>query len=65
MHGPLNFGDPLGDPQGIRRGSYLKMGGPAFVGHVIIGGSGETTYPLYHIKREEREQRWDAGGDAG
>ena len=60
----MNLGDPLGDPQGILRGSYLKTGDPAFVGHIKIGGSCETTHPLYNIKRGEREQRLDVGEDA-
>ena len=50
----MNYGDPLGDPQGILRGSYPKTGDPAFVRHIKIGGSGETTYPLYNIKRGEK-----------
>ena len=40
------------------------MGDPAFVRHIKIRGSGETTYPLYNIKRGGREQRWHAGQDA-
>ncbi len=61
----MSFGDPLGDPLGILGGSYAKIGDPAFIRHIKIGGSSETTYPLYNIKRGEREQRWDAGEDAG
>ena len=49
----MNFGDPLGDPQGILRGSYPKTWDPAFAGHIKIGGSGETTDPLYNIKMGE------------
>ena len=60
----MNYGDPLGDPQGILRGSYPKTGDPAFVRHIKIGGSGETTYPLYNINRGEGEKRWAAGEDA-
>ena len=53
----MNYGDPLGDPQGILRGSYPKTGDPAFVRHIKIGGSGETTYPLYNINSESNRGR--------
>ena len=53
----MYFGDPLGDPQGILRGSYPKTGDPAFVRHIKIGGSGETTYPLYNT--------YKGGGELG
>ena len=60
----MNYGDPLGDPQGILRGSYPKTGDPAFVRHIKVGGSGETTSPLYNINRGGAEKRWAAGEDA-
>ena len=60
----MNYGDPLGDPQGILRGSYPKTGDPAFVRHIKIGGSGETAYPLYNINKGGGGKRWAAGEDA-
>ena len=53
----MSYGDPLGDPQGILRGSYPKTGDPAFVRHIKIGGSSETTYPHYNIKKVELQKK--------
>ena len=60
----MNSGDPLGDPLGILGVSWPRMVDPAFVRHIKIGGSGETTYPLYNINRRGGEKRWAAGEDA-
>ena len=42
-------GDPLGDPQGILGGSCHETGDPGHFDHIKIGGSSETTSPLYNI----------------
>ena len=47
------LGDPVGDPQGILRGSNAKTGDPGFSEHVKIGGPSETTIPLYKIKKRK------------
>ena len=44
-------GGPQGDPRGILRGSRLKTRDPGLGRPIKIGGSGETTLPLYNIKK--------------
>ena len=46
-----DWGDPWVDPQGILGGSNPNSGDPAILTHVKIGGSSETTSPLYNIKK--------------
>ena len=46
-----DWGDPWVDPQGILGGSNPNSGDPATLTRVKIGGSSETTSPLYNIKR--------------
>ena len=46
-----DWGDPWVDPQGILGGSSPDSGDPAILTLVKIGGSSETTFPLYNIKR--------------
>ena len=38
------------DPLGVLGGSSPKTGDPNILDHIKIGGSSETTYPLYNIK---------------
>ena len=50
----LSGGDPWVDPQWILGGSIIKSGDPATLSPVKIGGSSETTSPLYNIKKGDQ-----------
>ncbi len=51
---PCDWGDPWVDPQGILGGSNPDSGDPATLTRVKIGGSTETTSPLYNIKKGDQ-----------
>ena len=45
------------DPLGIQGGSSPKTGDPGILDHIKIGGSSETTYPFYNIKKVELQKK--------
>ena len=49
-----DWGDPWVDPQGILGGSNPNSRDPATLTRVKIGGSSETTSPLYNIKKGDQ-----------
>ena len=59
----MNFGDPLGDPHGILRGSYPKRGILLSLDTLKLGDPVRPLTTCITLKGG-REQRWDAGEDA-
>ena len=45
------------DPRGIQGGSSPKTGDPSILDHIKIGGSSETTYLFYIIKKVELQKK--------
>ena len=58
-----DWGDPWVDPWGILGGSSPNSGAPAIWTRVKIGGSSETTSPLYNIKKGDQRKSASLGQD--